>query len=111
MGAEDFRVFSASFEDIRNAVRRVLDEINAKSISWSRDDCVVEARMPFRFATLFAGREELTIVLNRTSGQVWVQSTSSLARDLDFGISHRGNCQNVLNAIARHLDVSKRQPK
>jgi hypothetical protein len=109
MAAEDFRVFSASFDVIREAVRRALEEFKAKSIKWTREDCVVEARSSLSPGALFTGGEELTIVLNRTSGQVWVQSSSVFGRGLDFGIIDRMNCQNILNAVARHIDLLKHQ--
>jgi hypothetical protein len=105
MVAEDFRVFSASFDDIREAVRRALEEFKANSIKWSREDCVVIARSPFNFGTLLTGGQELTIVLNRTSGQVWVQSSSGFRGGLDFGIINRMNCQIILKTTARHLNA------
>ena len=99
MVAEDFRVFSAPFDDIRRAVVRTLEEIGARSLVWSRAYCVVNARARFSWLNVFlTGGEELTIVLGRGSGQVWVQSASFFL-SFDFGIN-RSNCQLVLNKIA-----------
>jgi hypothetical protein len=101
--AEDLRVFSAPFEEIRAAVIEILRDMRAKSIEWSRKNQLVTAHMPFGPFSLFTCGECITIAID-PSGEVWVQSQNDpvYGKYLDFG-TNRSHCRMILNELARRL--------